>query len=483
LLLNICRIAARQFINLCALRGKKTIQKEKTITMNNFNFKTAAILLLFLSCISLAHSDSIIIEDVTLIDGTGRPAVNHASVLVQGDRISVVKRGKFSESERGKAQVINGTGKYLIPGLMDIHVHLVGSVKVTKDALVKVKLNRDQGIRALQGYLYSGVTTIYDSGNTPEYIFTLRNQERTGELVSPRIFAAGGIVTYPGSHGGGPDATLVDDWPEAKLQLAEHLGYQPDILKMTLEERGWGARPMIPLLPLSLMTNIIQYYSDHGIRTTAHAASELRARQAIFAGVDSLSHTVATGPITESFARLMAAKKIPMATTLTIGDNYSRLVEHSEYLDQPLYQAVFTQKEIKDLKNETLKKYNEATWTWWWKLMTPIVLENIRQLNAAGALLALGTDQTQGPAVHREMELLVAAGISTSDVIKIATLNGAKFLGKDETLGSIAEGKMADMVLLDADPLADINNAKLINTVVKNGEIINRDKLKLPVNK
>jgi imidazolonepropionase-like amidohydrolase len=115
--------------------------------------------------------------------------------------------------------------------------------------------------------------------------------------------------------------------------------------------------------------------------------------------------------------------------------------------------------------------------------MTPIVLENIRQLNAAGALLALGTDQTQGPAVHREMELLVAAGISTSDVIKIATLNGAKFLGKDETLGSIAEGKMADMVLLDADPLADINNAKLINTVVKNGEIINRDKLKLPVNK
>jgi hypothetical protein len=362
-------------------------------------------------------------------------------------------------------------------------VHLVGSVKITEDALVKVTLDRDQGIRALHGYLYSGVTSIYDSGNTAEYIFTLRNQERTGEIISPRIFAAGGIVTYPGSHGGGPDATLVEDWPEAKIKLTEHIGYQPDMLKVTLEERGWGARPMIPILPLPLMTNIIKYYNDQGIRATAHAASELRARQAIYAGVDALSHPVVTGPITESFARLMAAKKIPMASTLTIGDNYSRLVEHPEFLDQPLYQAVFTQKEIEVLKDETSKKYSEATWTWWWKLMTPIALDNVRQINAAGGVLALGTDQSQGPAAHREMELLVKAGIPTNEVLKIATLNAAKFLGLESTLGSITEGKLADMVLLNANPLADINNAKNINTVIKNGEIINRAKLKLPVNK
>ena len=265
-------------------------------------------------------------------------------------------------------------------------------------------------IRALHGYLYSGVTSIYDSGNIPDYIFALRDQERAGEIISPRIFATGGIVTYPGSHGSGAGATLVDDWPEAIPLLDEHIKRLPDMLKLTLEERGWGARPMIPKLPLSLMEQIIEYYNDRGIRTTAHTASELRARQAISAGIDSLSHPVITGPISEKFASFMAVKQVPMATTLTIGENYSRLVEHPEFLDQALYQAAFTKEKIRQLKNETRELYKESTWTWWMKLMTPIAQENIKQINAAGGVMALGTDQSSGPAVHREMELLVGRG-------------------------------------------------------------------------
>jgi imidazolonepropionase-like amidohydrolase len=402
--------------------------------------------------------------------------------MVAGARISEIRRGKFSDSERKKAQTINAKGKYLIPGLMDIHIHLVGGVKVSKEGLREASIDMQKGTRALNGYLYSGVTSVYDSGNIPEFIFALRNQERAGRIQSPRIFATGGIVTYPGSHGSGAGATLVDDWPEAKSSLNEHLKYQPDIVKLTLEERGWGARPMIPLLPLPLMEHIIGYYNDKGIRATAHTPSEIRAKQAIFAGIDSLSHPVITGPISESFPGFMAAKKIPMATTLTIGENYSRLAEHPEYLDQALYQAVLTKDEIKKLKNETSAEYRERTWTWWMKIMTPIAQENLRKLNAGGAVIALGTDQSSGPAVHREMELLVAAGIPTSDVLKIATLNAAKFLGMEDDLGSISEGKLADMVLLDADPIANIDNAKKINVVIKNGVIVERDKMKIPAN-
>ena len=113
--------------------------------------------------------------------------------------------------------------------------------------------------------------------------------------------------------------------------------------------------------------------------------------------------------------------------------------------------------------------------------MTPIAQENIRQINAAGGVMALGTDQSSGPAVHREMELLVGAGISPLEVIRIATLHGAKYLGRDNDLGSITEGKIADMVLLDSDPLADINNAKDINMVIKNGVIIDRNGLDIQV--
>ena len=194
---------------------------------------------------------------------------------------------------------------------MDVHVHLAGSMTVTEQGLREVEIDRQKGIRALHGYLYSGVTTIYDCGNLPDYIFALRDEERSGAITSPRIFAAGGIVTYPGSHGAGPGATTVDDWPEAIPLLDEHIKRQPDILKLTFEERGWGMRPMIPKLPLPLMEKIIEYYNDHGIRTTAHTAGELRARQAIFAGIDTLAHPVIVGPVSDSFAKLMGAKRFP----------------------------------------------------------------------------------------------------------------------------------------------------------------------------
>lgn len=435
--------------------------------------------LCFFSYTAVASQDRLVITNVTLIDGTGRPPRKDINVFIDGDRISDIRRGSINRSEKKNAKVIDGRGKYLIPGLMDVHVHLVGSIKVSKAGIRETTVDRDRGLRALNGYLYSGITTIYDSGNIPEFIMGLRDDERAGRISSPRIFATGGIVTYPGSHGSGAGATLVDDWPEAMAALDEHIARQPDMLKLTLEERGWGARPMIPLLPVELMEKIIAYYNDRGIRATAHAASELRARQAIFAGIDSLSHPVITGPISESFARLMGVKKIPMATTLTIGENYSRLAEHPEYLDQPLYQAVLTEDEINDLKTKTSDEYKKRTWTWWMKLMTPIAQDNLRQIHEAGGVLALGTDKSSGPAAHREMELLVAAGIAPLDVIRIATLHGAKFLGLEDELGSIAPGKLADMVLLDADPLADINNAKKINMVIKNGVLVERSRLRV----
>ena len=440
------------------------------------------IFLIFCLGIANAAAESLIIEDVVMIDGTGRQPVKQASVLVEADLITEIRRGKFSNARRENARVINGAGKYLVPGLMDVHVHLAGGTKVTKDGLREVELDRKKGVRALHGYLYSGVTSIYDSGNVPDHIYALREQERSGEITGPRIFATGGIVTYPGSHGSGPGATTVDDWPEAIPHLDEHIKHRPDILKLTLEERGWGTRPLIPKLPLPLMERIIEYYNDRGIRTTAHTASELRARQAIFAGIDALSHPVIVGPVSDGFANLMGAKKIPMATTLTIGENYSRLAEHPEYLDQELYRAVLTKEEISELKNKTRNEYQDRTWTWWMKLMTPVAQENLRKIHAAGGILALGTDQTSGAAVHREMELLVDAGIAPLDVIHIATLNGAIFLGKENRLGSIEEGKLADMVLLNADPTEDINNAKSIHTVIKNGSIIDREQLDLPVN-
>jgi imidazolonepropionase-like amidohydrolase len=425
---------------------------------------------------------SLIIENVTVIDGTGAKPRPSSSVQIIDNKIHRVIRGNFPSIDKKGAELVNGTDKFLIPGLIDVHIHLAGGIKVTANGLRKSNASRKKGIRALHGFLYSGVTSVYDAGNDPNYIFSLRKDEREGKIVSPRIFATGGIVSYPGSHGTGYGATTIESWPQAKAALDKHINRAPDILKLTYEERGWGSRPMIPMLPLDLMQEVIEYYNDQGIRTTVHTSSELRAREAIFAGVDSLAHPVIQGPISSKFAKLMGAKKIPMATTLTIGENYSRLVETPEYLDQFLYKAVIPNEEIRDLKTVKALEYKANTWTWWMKIMTGVAKENIKKISDAGGILAVGTDQTVGPAVHREMELLSEAGISNIGIIQIATLNGAKWLGKDDELGSIEEGKLADLVLLDADPSENINNAKMINMVIKDGKMIVRGILDLPIN-
>ena len=417
---------------------------------------------------------AILFENVTLIDGTGRPPVAGSFVLIEDDRISRISRVPVDVGDGVRR--VDGRGKFLIPGLMDMHVHLRGG-RGAGDP------DERAAVRALHGFLYSGFTSVYDAGNNPEFIFSLRERERAGQIISPRIFAAGGVVTVPGGHGGGSSATLVTRWPEDMAKLDAHLAREPDMIKLTFDEHGWGTRPLIPLLPVELMEQVGRYVNERGIRTTVHISHELRARQAMAAGINTLAHPVIQGPISQGFVNLMAATKTPMVSTLTIGEGYSRLVEHPEFLDQPLYQAVYEPAVIERLKGEVREQFAARSWTTWMKVMTPVAQENLRQIDAAGGVVVLGSDQSSGPASHRELELMVAGGITPLQAIRIGTLNAAIFLGRERELGSIEEGKLADVVLLEADPLQDIRNAQRIELVVKDGVIVDRAALDLPINR
>src|ERR1700722_16867721 len=426
-------------------------------------------------CFTGAWATPLTIEHVTLIDGL-HPPQHDMSVTVDGDHITAVAPSALAHAQGRR---IDGRGKFLMPGLMDVHIHLRGGFDPTAVNGDLKPPNREEGVAALASYLYSGVTTVFDAGNRPEHILTLRTDERAGRILSPRIFATGNLLTYPGSHGD-RIAVRISDFEKDKALLDRHIAeQQPDILKLTLEEEGWGSRPMIPLMPVDLLQKITRYYNQHGIRTTVHVSSELRSLEAIYAGVDTLAHPVIQGPVSDSFVKLMGAKKIPFASTLTIGENYSRLAEHPEYLDQPLYAASLTAAEREQLKTKTRAEWQARPWTWWMKIMTPIAEENVRKIHAAGGIVACGTDQSSGPATQRELELLVAAGISPLDTLRIATYNGAVFLGKADQLGSVDKGKLADLVLLSKDPAVDINNAKSIVFVMKGGRIIDESQLPL----
>ena len=417
------------------------------------------------------------IEHVTLIDGIHAPQPD-MTVAVEGERITAVDTQRDRARTQGAPHCRRG--QIPDPGLIDVHIHLRGGFDVSGKVDAPLgPANRAEGEAALASFLYAGVTTVFDAGNRADHILPLRADERAGKILSPRIFATGNLITYPGSHGDSI-AVRISDFEKDKALLDKHIAeQQPDILKLTLEEEGWGSRPMIPLMPVPLLEQITRYYNQHGIRTTVHVSSELRSLEAIYAGVDTLAHPVIQGPVSDSFVKLMGAKKIPFASTLTIGENYSRLAEHPEYLDQPLYAASLTAEEREHLKTKTRAEWQARPWTWWMKIMTPIAEENIRKIHAAGGVVACGTDQSNGAATQRELELLVTAGISPLDTLRIATYNGAVFLGKADQLGSVDRGKLADLVLLSKDPTADINNAKAIVFVMKGGQIIDESRLPL----
>jgi imidazolonepropionase-like amidohydrolase len=423
-----------------------------------------------------SRADNLVIDHVTLIDGIHAPQPD-MTVAVAGERITAVTASAIAGGLKGRR--IDGHGRYLMPGLTDVHIHLRGGF----DASGKVDAdlgppNREEGVAAPASFLYAGVTTVFDAGNRAEHILPLRTDERAGKILAPRIFATGNLITYPGSHGD-RIAVRISDFEKDKALLDRHIAeQQPDILKLTLEEEGWGSRPMIPLMPVDLLEKITRYYNQRGIRTTVHVSSELRSLEAIYAGSDTLAHPVIQGPVSDSFVKLMAAKKIPFASTLTIGENYSRLAEHPEYL-QPLYVASLAAAEREQLKTKTRSEWQARPWTWWMKIMTPIAEENVRKIHAAGGIVACGADQSSGAATQRELEVLAAAGIPALDVVRIATYNSAVFLGKADQLGSVEAGKLADLVLLSKDPAADINNAKSILFVMKNGQIIDESQLPL----
>lgn len=433
--------------------------------------------------VSFAARADILIKNVTLYDGTGKPAIAGANVLVKGNKIERVSTDAI---KAGRAAVIDGTGKYLIPGLWDTHVHIRGGQggSVVQGTERKPITDFPSGITALQGYLYSGVTAVYDSGNNPDFIYKLRTDERSGKLVSPRIFAAGGTISVTGGYGAGPTALKIDNWEQGQKDLAAKIEREkPDMLKLIIDRQGTYANKMVPTLTVEMVRNIVTFAASKGVRSTVHISGEWDAVDAINAGIPAFAHPVLRAVVNDSYIKALAEKKIPVSSTMTVFTNIARVADDPSFFDHPLFKATLTEAELHTNKVEERQRYITSGMSAMFKLMMPYAKQNIKRLHDGGAILAAGTDRTLGPTLHQELGYMAEAGISPFDLIRIATLNAAYYMGRDQDLGSVEAGKLADLVLLDADPAASVDNFATINTVIKNGKEIDRSKLDLPINK
>lgn len=424
--------------------------------------------------LSAVAAESLLIENVTLIDGTGAGPLSGASVLIENDRIALVSPGEISKTKG--ATIIDGEGKFLLPGLIDTHIHLAGGT-----ILGRVMNNRDAAIKALHTFLYSGVTTVMDHGNDPDFIFSLRADEQAGRIISPRILGVGWALHFPRNRGNNEGPKIIGSSAEVAPKLDAALAYSPDLIKLVIDPENLRSEELVPIFP-QLLTEVIHYANQQGYGVTTHIHGREEFQTVIDAGTNNLAHTPLVNILGEEALNSVTVRRVPISTTAVVFSNISRIADDASWFNTPLFKATLDDATFKFQTVDERERYRKSGMPEQFKPLIPNILENLHLLHEAGALLALGSDRTYGPMTLQELELYVAAGIPLLDCITIATRNAAIYIGKGDDLGTVTRGKLADLILLRENPLDDVANFATVETVIKGGQRIDLNALDLPIN-
>jgi len=411
-----------------------------------------------------------------LIDGTGKRVIENSLVIIEGNKIVYAGENKPLE-KTPESQTFDCTGKTLLPGLFDAHIHLGAACTI---AFIPI-----EDKRKLSGFLYSGVTSIFDLGAIEDWIFGLREAEQKGKIQSSRIFAVGPGFTCPKGHGteyGVPMALTPTTEEEARQAVQQLIPKRPDLIKIIYEK---GSK-IFPSLSYELMKTIIDEAHKNDFKVVTHATTLEQAKDAVRAGTDGLAHIIVDKEVDEVFLKEMKKKNVFCIPTLAVFEDFSSLLDNQKFLEWHLVSKGVSHEIIEDLKEKTKLEIfpKEGLFA---KRNFSIAKTNLKKMADAGIKLALGTDAGNpvvffGPSVHREMELMVESGLSPLEAITAASKNAAEILGKDKILGTIERDKLADILIVEGNPLEDIKNTQNIFLVIKNGAIFDREKLAEEIN-
>ena len=412
-----------------------------------------------------------------LLDVTQGKIIPNSLVIIEKDSIVYAGPAKTFE-ESPEITVIDCSGKTILPGLFDAHIHLGGA-----STLGYIYI---EDTRKLNAFLYSGVTSVFDLGAVPDSIFSHRDAEMKNELVSPRIFAVGPVFTSPKGHGteyGVPMSETPTTEKEAREAVRKLIEKKPDHIKI-LYEKG---SERFTSISYELMEVIIDEAHKNNFPVVTHIITFEQAKDALNAGTDGLAHMVTDQEVTQDFLDEMKQKGVYCIPTLAVFESFSGgLAGIPENLEGPLSKQGIIQEIIADLaKKREMPGINDHLNAW--KKTLDFAKINAKKMSDHGIKLVVGTDAGNpavffGPSVHREMELMVESGISPAEVIKAATANAAGILGKGDKLGTISAGKLADILVVDGNPFENIQNTQNISMVIKNGRVLDRDELAVKIN-
>lgn len=465
-------------------------------------------ILLAFGSVSAFSKEAIEIVNVTIIDGTGAPAQSGMTVKIEDGRIrSIAKRG--TPSERG-SKIIDGRGKYLLPGFIDSNVHGTAyGNPARRDTSVKyADRNEELALEFMQRHLKVGVTTVRDSYGVLPPLLLVRDRIEQGSVVGPRLLVAGNIVGW-----GGPFSLTFSLTKESEISLFQEQwndliaqGVGEDLVDMTPDElrtaintyldkgvnfikyggTSHTSRPSLIGFSPRAQAVIVEETRKRGKIVETHATTPEGLRLAVEAGVDLIQHPeLNSRDLPQDLINLIVDRGIlcAMRSNMVTGDTrrrqLKRRAEASERLSKEMPPSTSAEQRRRDA---AMGEDDE------------IQRRNAERLIRAGCRVTIATDNFVGDAPEfrrepkppeqdpgegslRAIEGLVELGMTPLQAIVSATRNGAAAAGMETELGTIEQGKIADLILLNNDPLMDIRNIRALDIVIARGRIVDRHAL------
>jgi len=423
-------------------------------------------------------SFDLVVSNVNLIDGTGKPLRTSVSIGIQDGKIVAID----STMLVGGKSEIDGTGKFLIPGLFDCHIH-------TTD------YEND-----FPKFIHYGVTSIFITGGslcTNEYYATMRAHGNQDTIPAPLVFHTSQhftmegrhpVKTYKGNWVDGKSVFLLKDTLQIESLVKEVTQYPIAGIKLTIEDGPHP--PWVERMPQTFINKVQKEASKNDTEVFAHVSDNIELEMALDAGIQNLVHW--TGIDLDFQRDTVLIDKIyrvrpSFISTLMIDKGFLYPL-FPEWIEAIRQEKVFDEAYLAKADNPDFIARAENNMMFWKDYLEEekITLERIAAIQVADIKVlyendinfALGTDTgpfvLPGYSLHEEMQLFELGGMGQLDIIKMATLNAAEIMHAQDSLGSIENGKIANMVLLDKNPLKKISNTLEINTVIKMGIIQER---------
>lgn len=422
----------------------------------------------------------LLIKNITLIDGTGNSELYNQNIYIKEGRILKIDTlTNYSTTDT----IIDGSGKYLIPGLFDNHIHLSQDYE-----------------RRLKQFIHFGVTNVFIPGGSKSPYTTLQlidSLENHNLITAPKIWYTSPSVTMENAH---PAKTQ----PETNWDDGENIYFLKDgssIPKIVSDAKANGAigikviiedgpaPPLIKRIDTLLIRKLADEAHVNNLILVSHVSDMEEVRMSVENGVDAIMHGATDLDWEADFDLLMKirSKNISWVSTLNMGYGFIDYPLHPEWLDSKEWEVFDIEREDLKAQQDRAKQAAIGILKGYFK-MEPEDWENhrnktlakINKLDSLGINIVIGTDtgtpayNVSGLGAHEEMQHHQKGGMNSLRIIKCATHNAAKMLGVQDDYGTIETGKYGNMIILNESPLEDISNTLTIDIVIKNGDVQER---------